>query len=196
MKYCLIIVLFMASIHGNAQVSHDKIVLGGGCFWCLEAVFETLNGVEEVVSGYAGGITANPTYREVCDGNTGHAEVVMIHYDKNSISFEEILQVFFTVHDPTILNRQGMDVGTQYRSVIFYTTHEQAEAANDIVKELNKLRVFKNPIVTQIDKLSEFYRAEDYHQDYFAKNPNNAYCQFTIQPKLDKMKKYFREKLK
>ncbi|HOE05714.1 MAG TPA: peptide-methionine (S)-S-oxide reductase MsrA [Bacteroidales bacterium] len=179
-----------------AQQKTEKITLGGGCFWCLEAAFEMLDGVSEVVSGYAGGDTENPSYRDVCSGETGHAEVVQISFDPEKISLVNLLEVFFTIHDPTTLNRQGMDAGTQYRSVIFYHNAAQQQTASEIISGLEKLRVFRNPIVTEIQPLSIFYPAEEYHQNYFANNPNEGYCQFTIVPKLQKMKKYFSNQLK
>ncbi len=181
---------------GFAQQKTEKITLGGGCFWCLEAAFEMLDGVSEVVSGYAGGDTENPSYRDVCSGETGHAEVVQISFDPEKISLVNLLEVFFTIHDPTTLNRQGMDAGTQYRSVIFYHNAAQQQTASEIISGLEKLRVFRNPIVTEIQPLSIFYPAEEYHQNYFANNPNEGYCQFTIVPKLQKMKKYFSNQLK
>jgi len=180
----------------NAQDKTEQITLGGGCFWCLEAVYESLNGVIDVESGYAGGNTENPNYRDVCTGSTGHAEVVQVTYNPQKISFTEILEVFFTVHDPTTIDRQGMDVGSQYRSVIFYHTEEQRKTAEEVISQLNSLKIFRNPIVTQVQQLINYYPAEDYHQDYFSNNPNSGYCQFTIVPKLDKMKKYFSKKLK
>lgn len=181
---------------GFAQQKTEKITLGGGCFWCLEAAFEMLDGVSEVVSGYAGGDTENPSYRDVCSGETGHAEVVQISFDPEKISLVNLLEVFFTIHDPTTLNRQGMDAGTQYRSVIFYHNAAQQQTASEIISGLEKLRVFRNPIVTEIQPLSIFYPAEEYHQNYYANNPNEGYCQFTIVPKLQKMKKYFSNQLK
>jgi len=189
-----IAILFYMS--GFAQQKTEKITLGGGCFWCLEAAFEMLDGVSEVVSGYAGGDTENPSYRDVCSGETGHAEVVQISFDPEKISLVNLLEVFFTIHDPTTLNRQGMDAGTQYRSVIFYHNAAQQQTASEIISGLEKLRVFRNPIVTEIQPLSIFYPAEEYHQNYFANNPNEGYCQFTIVPKLQKMKKYFSNQLK
>jgi methionine-S-sulfoxide reductase len=174
----------------------DTVTLGGGCFWCIEAVLLELEGVQSVTSGYAGGTTKNPTYREVCTGTTGHAEVVQVVYDTKKVSFEEILAVFFTVHDPTTLNRQGHDVGTQYRSVIFYNSPEQKKRAETIVEKLNKSGAYDNPVVTQVSELTSFYKAEDYHQNYYNNNSGEGYCQYVIQPKLEKFRKVFPEKLR
>jgi peptide-methionine (S)-S-oxide reductase len=170
----------------------EKATLGGGCFWCLEAVFEQMKGVKNVESGYAGGQTLNPTYEEVCGGQTGHAEVVQITYDPLVVSFEMLLKVFFVIHDPTTLNRQGADIGTQYRSVIFYHNRQQKTEAENYVKKMNQSGKFSSPIVTQVDVLSKFYKAEVYHQDYFARNPNQPYCRAVIAPKVDKFKEVFK----
>ncbi|MDI3520631.1 MAG: peptide-methionine (S)-S-oxide reductase [Anaerophaga sp.] len=170
--------------------------LGGGCFWCIEAVFKEVRGVERVESGYSGGKTANPTYREVCSGLTGHAEAVRIFFNPAIISYAEILTIFFSVHDPTTLNRQGADVGTQYRSVIFYHDEEQKKTAEQIIAELEKKKVFNNPVVTELVPAGPFYIAEDYHQNYFENNPSQPYCQVVINPKMDKFRKAFRDKLK
>lgn len=178
------------------SVNQSTAVFGGGCFWCVEAIFQEMNGVSKVVSGYSGGTVPNPTYRQVCDGNTGHAEVTKIIYDSTVVSFTELLEAFFSSHDPTQLNRQGADVGTQYRSVVFYTDEQQKDIALSIIKELNEQKVYSKPIVTEVSPLKDFYAAEDYHQDYFANNPNQAYCQFVIVPKLEKFKKVFKDKLK
>jgi peptide-methionine (S)-S-oxide reductase len=174
----------------------ETVTLGGGCFWCIEAVLLNLQGVQSVTSGYAGGTTKNPTYREVCTGTTGHAEVVQVVYDPKKVSFEEILEVFFTVHDPTTLNRQGNDFGTQYRSVIFYNSPEQKKKAETIVANLNKSGAYDHPIVTQVEELTTFYKAEDYHQNYYNNNSEQGYCQYVIQPKLEKFKKVFHDKMK
>lgn len=174
----------------------EMITLGGGCFWCTEAVFQRLNGVEKVVSGYAGGIIKHPTYRQICTGTTGHAEVVQVYYNPEKISLVEILEVFWATHDPTTLNRQGADVGPQYRSAIFYTQESQKEVAQQLKKELNEAGVFEQPIVTEITAFSNFYPAEDYHQEYFNLNGMQPYCQFVIKPKVEKLKKHFAEKLK
>jgi len=172
------------------------ITLGGGCYWCVEAVYENLDGVKSVVSGFAGGNVADPTYEEVCTGTTGHAEVVQITYDKTKTNLDEIFQVFFTVHDPTTLNRQGADEGTQYRSVIFYKDEEQKKAAKSIIDLLNAEKVFKNPIVTSLEPLTQFYKAEDYHQNYYENNKSQPYCQMVIQPKIEKFEKIFKARLK
>lgn len=175
----------------------DTITLGGGCFWCVEAIYQRLNGVESVASGYSGGHVKNPAYREVCNGTTGHAEVVQITYNPTMVSLEEILKVFFTVHDPTTLNRQGNDVGTQYRSAIFYRTEEQKKIAEEVKSGLDKSGAFDAPIVTEITAFDKFYKAEDYHQNYYNENKNsNPYCQFVIVPKVEKFEKYFSDKLK
>ncbi len=173
-----------------------SITLGGGCYWCIEAVFDNLKGVQSVVSGYAGGRTVNPTYEEVCSGTTGHAEVVQITYDPKQTNTNEIYKVFFTVHDPTTLNRQGADVGTQYRSVIFYTTEQEKKEAQKILSELNEAKVYNNPIVTTIEPLTQFYEAEDYHQEYYQNNKNQPYCRMVIQPKIEKFEKLFKSRLK
>lgn len=175
----------------------DTITLGGGCFWCLEAIYQRLEGVMSVASGYSGGNIKNPAYREVCNGTTGHAEVVQIVFDRSKTSLEEILKVFFKVHDPTTLNRQGNDVGTQYRSAIFYKNEEQKKIAEEIKSGLDSSGAFDAPIVTEISPLAAFYKAEDYHQNYFNENKNtNPYCQFVIVPKLEKFEEYFRHKMK
>ena len=174
----------------------ETATLGGGCFWCLEAVFEQLRGVERVESGYAGGETAAPTYRQVCTGSTGHAEVVQVTFDPAVVSYRDILDVFFATHDPTTLNRQGADVGTQYRSVIFYHTPEQKEQAEKRIAELNAAGIWGAPIVTQVVPLPAFYKAEDYHQEYFCQNPGQPYCQVVVAPKVAKFRKQFADKLK
>lgn len=173
-----------------------KATFGTGCFWCTEAMFESLDGVISAVSGYEGGSKANPTYKEVCTGNTGHAECVEVTYDPSKITYAELLEAFFRSHDPTSLNRQGADVGTQYRSVIFYHSDEQKKLAETAKDELNKVNAYGKPIVTEISPASKFYVAEDYHQNYFAQNPDQGYCSFVIAPKLDKFRKVFKEKLK
>jgi len=174
----------------------EAATLGAGCFWCVEAVFDDLKGVEDVVSGYAGGHTENPTYRQVCDGTTGHAEVARITFDPTVVSFKEILQVFFAVHDPTTLNRQGNDVGTQYRSAIFYHDETQKHIAEEVIKEVTAEGVYDHPIVTEVVPLEKFWPAEDYHQEYFANNPNQPYCIGVVAPKVAKFRKKFLEKLK
>jgi methionine-S-sulfoxide reductase len=174
----------------------DTITLAGGCFWCVEAVYQQLNGVEKITSGYTGGTVKNPAYREVCEGTTGHAEVAQIIYDRTKVSLKDILEVFFTVHDPTTLNRQGNDYGTQYRSGIFYSTDEQKLMAEDIIKRLNAANVYETNIVTEVTPLTVFYPAEDYHQNYYAQNSGEGYCRLVIQPKLEKFKKVFPDKVK
>ena len=174
----------------------ETVTLGAGCFWCVEAIFDNLKGVESVVSGYAGGTVKNPSYKEVCAGTTGHAEVCQITYDTSIISFDELLEVFWQVHDPTTLNRQGGDVGTQYRSAIFYHTEKQKEIAAAYKTKLTKEKVFPNPIVTEITAFTNFYPAEDYHQDYFELNGENPYCSSVVKPKVEKFKKIFKAKLK
>ncbi|MBT3424438.1 MAG: peptide-methionine (S)-S-oxide reductase MsrA [Bacteroidetes bacterium] len=171
----------------------EVAVFGAGCFWCVEAIYSELRGVEKVESGYSGGKTENPTYKEVCDGYTGHAEVVKITYNPKEISFELLLSVFFKTHDPTTLNRQGADFGTQYRSAIFYTTEQQKESANLIISKLNKEKAYPDAIVTKVSALENYYPAEDHHQDYYSNNPNYGYCRAVIQPKVDKFRKVFGE---
>jgi len=170
--------------------------LGGGCFWCLEAVYEELEGVVDVVSGYAGGHVSNPTYRQVCTGETGHAEVVQVTFDSDVTSYREILQVFFAIHDPTTLNRQGADVGTQYRSAIFYHNESQREIAEAMIESLESEGEWKNPIVTQVEPLDAFYPAEDYHQEYYRSHKSQPYCRAVISPKLKKFRKKFKPSLK
>lgn len=174
----------------------ETITLGGGCYWCVEAVYENLDGVKSVVSGFTGGKIKDPTYDEVCTGTTGHAEVVQITYDKTKTNLDEIFKVFFTVHDPTTLNRQGADVGTQYRSAIFYKDEAQKKAAKSIIDQLNSEKVFGSPIVTTLESLKEFYVAEDYHQNYYENNKSEPYCQMVIQPKIEKFEKIFKARLK
>jgi peptide-methionine (S)-S-oxide reductase len=186
----------MSQEHTDFAQAKEVATLGGGCFWCLEAVFDDLKGVEDVVSGYSGGQVRNPSYRQVCDGNTGHAEVVQVTFDPAVVSFKEILEVFFTIHDPTTLNRQGADVGTQYRSAIFYHTPEQQATAGQVIDELNTARIWSKPIVTEVTPLEVFYPAEDYHQEYFERNGGQPYCQFVIAPKVAKFRKQYLERLK
>jgi peptide methionine sulfoxide reductase msrA/msrB len=174
----------------------ETIVLGGGCYWCVEAVYENLKGVNSVYSGFAGGTVENPSYEEVCTGRTGAAEVVEITYDKTITNLDEIFKVFFTVHDPTTLNRQGADVGTQYRSVIFYKNEDQKKAAQSIIEELNASKVYSNKIVTTLEPFKKFYKAEEYHQNYYENNKDKPYCQFVIQPKIEKFEKVFKDRLK
>ncbi|WP_456406618.1 peptide-methionine (S)-S-oxide reductase MsrA [Caldithrix abyssi] len=174
----------------------EKATLGGGCFWCLEAIYQRVKGVESVISGYAGGNVENPTYEAVCTGTTGHAEVVQITFNPDIISYEDILNIFWQIHDPTQLNRQGNDIGTQYRSVIFYHNDEQKQTALASKEQLKKEQVYQKPIVTEISPLDKFYAAEKYHQNYFNNNPSQTYCQLVIAPKLKKFKKSFTEYLK
>lgn len=169
----------------------EQVTLGSGCFWCTEAVFDHLKGVKSAVSGYSGGRLANPTYEQVCNGTTGHAEVIQVTYDPSQISFTDILRVFWETHDPTTLNRQGHDVGTQYRSAVFYHTEAQRKLAEEYKKQLDASGTFKDPIVTEITKFEKFYPAEQYHQEYFALNPNQQYCQYVIRPKVEKFRKEF-----
>ncbi|MCL4531196.1 MAG: peptide-methionine (S)-S-oxide reductase MsrA [Chloroflexi bacterium] len=170
--------------------------LAGGCFWCLEAVFDELKGVESVESGYSGGHVDNPSYRAVCTGATGHAEATQIKFDANIIPYRDLLKVFFTVHDPTTLNRQGADVGTQYRSAIFYHNDEQKQIAEEVIKEITAEKLWDHPIVTEVTKFDKFYVAEDYHQEYFVNNPYQPYCMAVIAPKVTKFRKHFVERLK
>ena len=174
----------------------EKATLGGGCFWCTEAVFLEIEGVTGVVSGYSGGHVKNPTYNQVVSGTTGHAEVVQVSFDPEIVSHREILEIFFTMHDPTSLNRQGADVGTQYRSVIFYHSEEQRKVAEAFIKEMNETNLFNLPIVTQLEPFEAFYEAEDYHKDYYNRNKNQGYSRFVIKPKLEKVEKQHKEKLK
>lgn len=189
--------ILLAVQNANAQKQKlHKATFGMGCFWCTEALFERLNGVSSVKSGYEGGDVANPSYEEVCSGTTNHAEVTEITYDPTKISYDELLEVFWKSHDPTTLNRQGADVGTQYRSVIFYHTDEQREIATKYKTELNKTNAFGKPVVTTIVKAEPFYVAENYHQDYFLKNGELPYCRLVILPKMEKLEKLFKAKLK
>ncbi len=179
-----------------SPTSREIATLAGGCFWCLEAVFEQLRGVEKVESGYAGGHVPNATYKQVCSGATGHAEVVRVTFDPNAVSFREVLEVFFGMHDPTTKDRQGADVGTQYRSAIFYHSPEQKRVAEELIAELNAEGIWGGPIVTEVVPAGEFYKAEDYHQGYFRGNPGQPYCQAVVAPKLAKFRKRFADKLK
>lgn len=181
---------------GDNTMPTDTATLASGCFWCTEAILQELEGVTAVSSGYTGGHVKNPSYREVCNETTGHAEAVQILYDPEVISYEALLEVFFQTHDPTSLNRQGADAGTQYRSAIFYHGDEQKETAEAVIRELNESGAFNNPIVTEVSPATDFYIAEDYHQDYFSNNKTAAYCNFVIVPKLDKFRKVFADRLK
>ncbi|MBX3044139.1 MAG: peptide-methionine (S)-S-oxide reductase MsrA [Candidatus Kapabacteria bacterium] len=211
MKYKLIILIILSVIinscstkaeekksNGENEMSEnlEYIILGGGCFWCVEAVFQDLTGVASVVSGYTGGKTKNPTYEDICTGLTGHAEVVKVGFNPEIISLEEILEVHFATHDPTTLNRQGADAGTQYRSAIFYINKNQEEISRNYIKLLTAEKVFEDKIVTEVTQLDEFYKAEDYHQNYFKNNPNQPYCMVVINPKVNKVRTKFKSKLK
>lgn len=180
----------------DAQPAREVITLGGGCFWCTEAVYDQLEGVDDVVSGYSGGHVVNPTYKQVCNADTGHAEVVQITYDPARISTRDVLEVFFSTHDPTTLNRQGNDVGPQYRSAIFYRSEEQRRAAEELIAELNESGQLSGPIVTEVTAFDRFYPAEDYHQEYFANNGRQPYCQFVVAPKVAKFRKQYHDRLK
>jgi peptide-methionine (S)-S-oxide reductase len=181
--------------HGT-MMGAETATLGGGCFWCTEAVFTELRGVAKVESGYSGGKIANPGYQDVCSGRTGHAETIQVTFDPMEISYKDILHIFFTTHDPTTPNRQGADVGTQYRSVVFYHNDEQRKIAEEVIKEVNAEKVWKRPIVTELAPFKAFYKAEDYHQRYFEKNPDAPYCQVVIEPKIAKLRQHYWEKLK
>lgn len=213
MKLGVIFSIFLATLSSNstAHFSTDQInnmtnskndtgiqvaTFGSGCFWCTEAIFQDVDGVEKVESGYMGGSVKNPTYKEVCSGLTGHAEVIQLTYDPKKVSFDELLEIFWKTHDPTTLNKQGADVGTQYRSVVFYHTQEQKQLAEQYKKELTEAKAFDQPIVTEITPASVFYKAENYHQNYYNLNGNAPYCAYVIQPKVEKFKKVFKEKLK
>ena len=174
----------------------ETAILGAGCFWCVEAVFDELKGVKSVESGYSGGSVKNPSYRAVCNGDTGHAEVVKVTFDPAVLSYHDLLTVFFVAHDPTTLNRQGADSGTQYRSVIFYSSPEQLTTARAVIAEVNAAKLYNNPVVTEVSPLVPFYVAEDYHQEYFANNPNAGYCRVVIAPKVAKFRKMFTARLK
>ena len=181
----------------NAPGSRQEVAtLAGGCFWCLEAVYDQLKGVLHVESGYSGGRTRNPTYEEICGGHTGHAEVVQVTFDPSVITFRDLLDVFFTIHDPTTLNQQGADVGTQYRSAVFYHSPEQKKAAEEKIGELTRDRIFEDPIVTEVTPVDTFYEAENYHQEYFARNDSQPYCRAVVAPKVAKFRKHYFDRLK
>lgn len=180
----------------NQEVSLEVATLAGGCFWCIEAVFREVDGVENVVSGYAGGTGVNPTYQQVCTGKTGHAESVQVRFNPSRLLYREILEIFFSVHDPTTLNQQGGDTGTQYRSAIFYHNEQQKAIAEELIGELNKAHLWRKPIVTQIAPLDKFYPAEDYHREYFSRHPEQAYCQMVVSPKVNKFRKQWAKRLK
>ncbi|WP_426095685.1 peptide-methionine (S)-S-oxide reductase MsrA [Flavobacterium sp. DSR2-3-3] len=199
-KLFLLFILATSSLFAQSQTPKqsnlETITLAGGCYWCVEAVYENLIGVQSAISGYAGGKNANPTYEDVSTGKSGYAEVVKITYDKNVTNLDEIFKVFFTVHDPTTLNRQGADVGTQYRSAIFYKNEAQKKSAQKIINAMKKAKIYDIPIVTTVEPLNKFYKAEDYHQNYYANNKNQPYCQMVIQPKMEKFEKLFKSRLK
>jgi len=194
-------VTFSTQLHGdtetmNQTISTETITLAGGCFWCLEAIFDQICGVTDVVSGYAGGSVVNPSYELVCTGSTGHAEVVQVAFDPAIISYHEILEVFFDTHDPTTLNRQGADVGTQYRSAIFTQDEQQKAEAQAVIRELTEAGTYSSPIVTEVTALTEYYPAEEYHQEYFENNPSRPYCRAVVGPKVVKFQKHFADRLK
>jgi peptide-methionine (S)-S-oxide reductase len=180
----------------NQASSMEIATLAGGCFWCIEAVFREIRGVEKVIPGYTGGTTSNPSYEQVCTGMTGHAEALQVSYNPSVISYREILEIFFSVHDPTTLNSQGADKGTQYRSVIFYHNQQQKNVAEELIGELNKANIYNNPIVTQLVPLGAYYPAENYHNEYFSRHPEQAYCQMVISPKVNKFRKQWKKRLK
>ena len=190
--------IFTVALMGNTVMKEktELATFGGGCFWCVEAIFERVSGVQLVQSGYSGGHMANPNYEQVTTGMTGHAEVVQISFNPLQISYIELLEIYFKTHDPTTLNKQGADVGTQYRSIVLYHHDEQRKQAEKVIEELGNAGIWNHPIVTQVEPFEEFYKAEDYHQEYFENNPNQGYCRVVIQPKIDKLEKVFREKLK
>jgi peptide-methionine (S)-S-oxide reductase len=189
MRIAIFIILTTLTMQKENKTS--EVVFGGGCFWCTEAIFKQLNGVMSVEPGYSGGDFKNPTYEDVCSGETGHAEVVRITYNPELISFEKLLEVFFLTHDPTTLNKQGADIGTQYRSVVFYSNSEQERITREVISKLNKNKAYDKPIVTEVSPLTIFYLAEGYHQNYFDRNKNQPYCRFIIQPKMEKFRKSF-----
>jgi peptide-methionine (S)-S-oxide reductase len=191
-----VLLIFSLFMSNNQNKELETATFGAGCFWCVEAVFENVKGVQKVVSGYSGGFIKNPAYREVCNGTTGHAEVVQVFFDPQIVSYKELLEIFWLTHDPTTLNKQGADVGTQYRSVIFYHSEDQKNLAEKFKQKLDQSGVFSKPIVTEISSFKTFYKAEEYHQDYFKNNADQPYCQVVIVPKLEKFKQVFSEKLK
>jgi len=197
------LIIFASLLFTNTTRGRDHMdgktelaTFGGGCFWCVEAIFDRVTGVQKVISGYSGGTVSNPTYKQITTGSTGHAEVVQIRFDPNQISYLELLEIFFKTHDPTTLNRQGPDVGTQYRSIVLYHTQEQRIQAQEVIEELNEARIWESPIVTQVVPFETFYTAENYHQEYFENNPNQGYCRMVVQPKVEKFEKIFSKKLK
>jgi peptide-methionine (S)-S-oxide reductase len=193
----IILLVFMATIEGYSQSNKNEVaILGAGCFWCVEAVFQELQGVESVESGYTGGSVEDPTYKQICTGTTGHAEVAKVTFNPEVVSFGEVLEVFWKTHDPTTLNRQGADVGTQYRSAVFYLSESQKEEAEHYKKRLNESGAYSAPVITEIAKAGTYYPAENYHQDYYLQNPDQGYCRYVIQPKLEKFRAAFADKLK
>jgi peptide-methionine (S)-S-oxide reductase len=193
------VAIILFSIHNigfTMNGENETATLGGGCFWCTEAVYEQMKGVISVLPGYSGGHVKNPSYEEVCQGTTGHAEVVQISFNPSVVSFAEILEVFFQVHDPTTLNRQGADVGTQYRSVIFYHSEEQKQTAIGMIEKLDAEKLYSKPVVTGVSPFTQFYEAEGYHKNYFSRNPNQPYCRMVVAPKVEKFRKLFKEQLK
>ncbi len=194
---CILTAQQKSNTKGKAMEQKSEVVtLGAGCFWCVEAIYQRLDGVEKVESGYSGGSVKNPTYEQVCTGRTGHAEVIQVTFDPKKLSFKELLEVFFKTHDPTTLNKQGADVGTQYRSAIFYHSDEQKKTAEQVKKETDAAKIWDDPIVTEISPFTLFYKAEEYHQDYYNQNSYQPYCMMVINPKLSKFKKEFSNKLK
>ncbi|MCW3787628.1 peptide-methionine (S)-S-oxide reductase MsrA [Plebeiibacterium sediminum] len=197
MKKIVILISFVLHINMNTQSQNKEVAtLGAGCFWCVEAVYDQLEGVISVESGYSGGTTENPTYKEVCTGTTNHAEVCQITFDPDVISFGELLTVFWSIHNPTTLNRQGADIGTQYRSAVFYHSEKQKEIAEKQIELVNAEKLYDDPIVTEVTPFEKFYQAEDYHQEYFENNPENSYCRMVVGPKVEKFQKLFKDQLK
>jgi peptide-methionine (S)-S-oxide reductase len=196
MKAILFTIILLNITYYSMGKELEKATLGGGCFWCTEAVYKELKGVADIKPGYSGGEIKNPTYKEVCTGRTGHAEVVQITFDPDEVSFSEILEVFFMTHDPTTLNRQGNDVGTHYRSAIFYHSEAQKQTAEKVIELFNQENVYDDPIVTEVTTFKNFYEAEDYHFNYFERNKNQPYCQYVVAPKVEKFRKIFKDKLK
>ena len=197
MKKIVILLSFVLLINMNTQSQNKEVAtLGAGCFWCVEAVYDQLEGVISVESGYSGGTTENPTYKEVCTGTTNHAEVCQITFDPDVISFGELLAVFWSIHNPTTLNRQGADIGTQYRSAVFYHSEKQKEIAEQQIELVNAEKLYDDPIVTEVTPFEKFYQAEDYHQEYFENNPENSYCRMVVGPKVEKFQKLFKDQLK
>ena len=194
--FTIFLLLVHMNVHAETKSGSELATFGGGCFWCVEAIFERVKGVESVQSGYSGGDVKNPTYKQVCTGQTGHAEVVQIRYDPSVVSFSELLEVFFETHDPTTLNRQGADLGTQYRSIVLYHNEEQRQLAEKAIRKLEEEGIYNDPIVTAVEPYKEFYSAEQYHQEYYENNRNQGYCRVVIQPKVEKFEKVFRDLLK